>query len=134
MGGTDGVGLELLPMVTADHPLSGSFDVLARNRECEMPDHRSDLPATLDGNLEDSEAVVGVVERHPFRWSRQGFPSHDPCGNYTANRPASTSTTDRAWESHPYGLRFRRRSTWKARKPLTRMQCRGRKAQLISMF
>ena len=60
-------------MVSVNHPAIAGFGVLTRNRERKMPHDRDKIMLTLDGGLEDSEAVVRGVKCHPLDASDKGF-------------------------------------------------------------
>ena len=60
-------------MVTVYGPATFGFDEFTRNREREMPHDRDKVTLTLDGGLEDREAVVRVVKRYSFDAADEGF-------------------------------------------------------------
>ena len=73
MGGANRVSFELLSMVTVYDPATVGFDVLTGNRKCEMSNDRDEVTMTFDDGLEDSEAIVGVVERYSFDAASESF-------------------------------------------------------------
>ena len=67
------VGLELLTVFPINDPLACRFNMLARRDRCRAADDRHQVLTTLDLNLENGKATLGVVVGDPLDQSFEGF-------------------------------------------------------------
>lgn len=66
MGGPHRIRPELLAMLLVDDPSAGSLDEFPGDGGGKVPNDRDEIPAAPDLDLEDREAVLGVVVGHPL--------------------------------------------------------------------
>ena len=73
MGRLEFVGLELLPMLSVDHPATAGLDMLARRHRGRAADDRHQVFSSFDLHSQDGETILRVVVGDSFDQSVQGF-------------------------------------------------------------
>ena len=73
MGRLEFFGLELLPVLSVDHPATAGLDMLPRRHRGRTACDRHQVFSSFDLHAEDGETILRVVERDSFDQARQVF-------------------------------------------------------------